>query len=64
MIENGNGIGIMSELMLSSIPNQLMRGTVTPKMEMEISLITHNFNELSTGAKKMSKMILERYSDK
>ena len=64
MIENGNGIGIMSELMLSSIPNQLVRGNVTPKMEMEISLITHNFNELSTGAKEMSKMILERYSDK
>lgn len=60
MIENGNGNGIISELMLSSIPNQLVRGTVSPKMEMEISLITHDFDELSTAAKEMANMILER----
>ena len=60
MIENENGTGIISELMLSTIPNELVRGTVLPKMEMEISLIAHNFNELSTAAKEMSDMILER----
>ena len=60
MIEEGNGHGIISELMLSTIPNELVRGTVTPKMEMEISLITHDFNELSTAAKEMSEMILQR----
>ncbi len=60
MIEEGNGRGIISELMLSTIPNELVRGTVSPKMEMEISLITHDFGELSTPAKEMSEMILER----
>ena len=33
MIEEENGIGIISELMLSTIPNQLVRGSVTPKMD-------------------------------
>ena len=37
-----------------------MIGEVKPAMEMEISLITHDFNELSTAAKCISDMILER----
>ena len=60
MIAEGNGKGVISELMLSTIPNELVRGTVLPKMEMEISLIAHDFEELSTAAKEISKMILER----
>ena len=60
MIENGNGSGIASELMLSTIPNELVRGTVIPKMEMEISLIAHDFDNLSTAAREMMQMILER----
>ena len=60
MIANGNGVGAFSELMLSTIPNKLVRGTVSPKMEMEISLIAHDFNNLPTAAREMSDMILER----
>jgi len=60
MVANGNGTGAISGLMLSTIPNELVVGDVTPAMEMEISLITHDFNELSTAAKCISDMILER----
>ncbi len=61
MIEEENGIGIISELMLSTIPNQLVRGSVTPKMDkIEISLISHDFGELPTAAKEISDMILQR----
>ncbi|MCC8023863.1 MAG: LysR family transcriptional regulator [Clostridium sp.] len=60
MVANGNGTGIISELVLSSIPNGLVRGTVNPPMQMEISLIANNFHELSTSAKEMASMILER----
>ena len=60
MIAEGNGKGIISELMLSTIPNELVRGSVTPKMEMEISLIAHDFGELSTSAREIAEMILER----
>ena len=61
MIEEENGIGIISELMLSTIPNQLVRGNVTPKMDkIEISLIAHDFGELPTAAKEISDMILQR----
>ena len=61
MIEEENGVGIISELMLSTIPNQLVRGSVTPKMDkIEISLIAHDFGELPTAAKEISGMILQR----
>ena len=61
MIEEGNGTGVISELMLSTIPNELVRGSVSPKMDkIEISLITHSFDDLSTAAKEMADMILER----
>lgn len=61
MVEEGNGTGVISELMLSTIPNELVRGSVVPKMDkIEISLITHSFDDLSTAAKEMASMILER----
>lgn len=60
LIANGNGTGVISELMLSSIPNSLVIGKVLPKMEMDISLIAHDFDELSVAAQQMTEMILER----
>lgn len=60
MIENNNGKGVISELMLSTIPNELVRGSVLPKMEIEISLIAHDFEELPAAAKEISDMILQR----
>lgn len=60
MIAEGNGTGIISELMLSTIPNTLVRGSVLPEIETEISLIAHDFDELSASAREMAGMILER----
>lgn len=60
MVSQGNGTGVLSELMLSSIPNSLVIGKVKPDIEVEISLIAHDFNELSPAAEKMVDMILER----
>ena len=60
MIENNNGIGIISELMLSTIPNALVRGDVLPKMEIDISLIAHDFDDLPTAAREITDMILQR----
>ena len=60
MVEEGNGVGVISELMLSTIPNQLVHGTVIPEIKMEISLIAHSFSELGAAAKEMADMILER----
>lgn len=60
MVANGNGTGAISQLMLATIPNELVIGEVKPAMEMEISLIAHDFGELSTAAQRMSEMILER----
>lgn len=60
MVENENGIGIISELMLSTIPNQLVRGTVLPVVNTEISLIAHDFQELPSSAKELAEMIIQR----
>lgn len=60
MVEGGNGAGVISELMLSTIPNELVRGPVLPEIEVNISLIAHNFNELPAAAKEMADMILAR----
>lgn len=60
MIERGNGNGIISELMLSTIPNELVRGSVLPSISTEISLIAQSFDELPTAAKEISEMIMQR----
>lgn len=60
LIKNGNGCGVGSELMFSTIPNDLVKGTINPKIEMEISLIVHDFKNLSAAAKEMVNMILKR----
>lgn len=59
MIAGGSGCGIISELMLSTIPNGLIRGTVEPPMEMEIGLIAHSFEDLPTAGREMADMILK-----
>lgn len=59
MIMNGNGCGIISELMLSTIPNGLVRGTIRPTIEVEISLIAQDFENLPPAAKEMANMVLE-----
>lgn len=60
MVANGNGTGMISELMLSTIPNSLIRGSVSPGMEMEIGLIAQSFGDLPTAAGELANMILER----
>lgn len=60
LIESSHGTGIISELMLSTIPNELVRGTVSPSMDREISLISNSFEELPAAAKELTGMILQR----
>lgn len=60
LIANGNGRGVISELMLSTIPNALVRGEVLPVMDVEISLLANHFQELSAPVREMAGMIQER----
>ena len=59
MVAGGNGTGIISQLMLSTIPNNLAIGKVFPEISLEISLVTHDFNNLSSASKEMSRMIVD-----
>ena len=58
MVAGGNGTGIISQLMLSTIPNNLAIGKVFPEISLEISLVTHDFNNLSSASKEMSRTIV------
>lgn len=60
LVESSHGTGIISELMLSTIPNELVRGTVSPSMDREISLIANSFDELPAAAKELAGLILQR----
>lgn len=59
MVKEGNGVGVISELMLSTISNELVRGSVLPKIEVDISLIAHHFSELPAATKEMVEMIMQ-----
>lgn len=61
MVANGNGTGIISELMLSSIQNELVTGKVKPEIKVEISLIAHSFTEMPTATERMTEMILNSH---
>lgn len=60
LVESSHGTGIISELMLSTIPNELVRGTVTPSLDREISLIANRFEDLPPAAKELTDLILQR----
>ena len=63
MISAGNGVGIVSKLMLSTLPNDLYTGKVLPDIRMEIGLVAHDFNNLSVSANEICRMILSSYFD-
>ncbi len=59
MVANRNGIGIISEYTLDSIPNNLPRCPVKPEICMHIDLIAHSFNDLTPVAKEFIKLLKE-----
>lgn len=59
LVEQGNGIGILSELVLDSTPNNLYRHIIFPKVEMEIGIIANDLNDLSPAASIFVKMVRE-----
>ena len=60
LIANGNGSGLVSELMLSTIPNKLFHGTLKPAITTEISLIAQDFRNLSPAAKEIVGMLQDK----
>ncbi|MBO1307315.1 LysR family transcriptional regulator [Enterococcus sp. 669A] len=57
MAQSGVGIGIISQFVLDSIPNQLYRAAVYPQVKMEYGIITNSFAELTPVAKEFVRII-------
>lgn len=57
-VENGYGVGIISDFVLSSINQDLIyKADIEPKIEIEIGMIAINFSDLGPAAAKMVEII-------
>lgn len=63
LVEQGNGIGIISELTLNAIQNNLYRHIITPPVELEIGIIAIDLNDLTIVANKMLNIVKEVCQD-
>ena len=59
MVREGNGLGVISEFTLSSIPNELRRCPVVPQIDTEIGLAAHALGELTPVAGEFVRMVRE-----
>ena len=59
LVENNNGIGILSQLVLDNTPNQLYRLPIIPKIEIKDAIIANSLDDLTPVAMEMKRMIIE-----
>ena len=59
LVNQGNGIGILSELVLNATPNSLYRHTIFPEVEMEIGIIANDLSDLTPVASALAYMVRE-----
>lgn len=57
----GNGIGIASRFALNAVPNKLSSCNITPKVRIEIGIISRDFADLSPAAKAFVRMLTENF---
>ena len=59
LVREGNGIGIISELVLDSIPNGLYRNALKPPVETKVGLIALDMQDMAPAATALMSMIKE-----
>lgn len=59
LVKQGNGIGILSELVLNATPNNLYRHTISPEVEMAIGIIASDLSDLTPVASTLAYMVRE-----
>lgn len=57
MVEEGNGIGVLSNMLLSMYPHKLYMQNIDPIIEMEVGLIAMDLNDLTPVATKLMEEI-------
>ena len=59
LVKEGNGTGILSELVLNATPNELFRQAVTPPVQMDIGIIANDLSDLTPVAFTLTQMVQE-----
>ena len=59
LVKEGNGTGILSELVLNATPNELFRQSVTPPVQMDIGIIANDLSDLTPVALTLMQMVEE-----
>lgn len=59
LVNVGNGIGILSELVLDATPNNLFRHTISPAVEMDVGVIAVDLDDLTPVATTLLYMVKE-----
>ncbi|MBQ8161087.1 MAG: LysR family transcriptional regulator [Clostridia bacterium] len=57
LVKEGNGIGILSELVLNATPNTLYRYAITPPVQMDIGIIANDLSDLTPVAYTLTQMV-------
>ena len=59
LVKEGNGTGILSELVLNATPNDLCRYVVSPPIEMDIGIVANDLSDLTPVAFTLAQMVRE-----
>ncbi|MDI6586426.1 LysR family transcriptional regulator [Bacillus subtilis] len=57
MVKNNLGIGIISNFTLSSVPHQLIKKDIFPRVTRDIGVIVHSFEEITPAAHEFIKVL-------
>ncbi|MED2948843.1 LysR family transcriptional regulator [Bacillus subtilis] len=57
MVKNNLGIGIISNFTLSSVPHQLIKKDIFPRVTRDIGVIAHSFEEITPAAHEFVKVL-------
>ncbi|AUZ38964.1 MULTISPECIES: LysR family transcriptional regulator [Bacillus] len=57
MVKNNLGIGIISNFTLSSVPHQLSKNDIFPRITRDIGVIAHSFEEITPAAHEFVKAL-------
>ncbi|MEC1548829.1 LysR family transcriptional regulator [Bacillus rugosus] len=57
MVKNNLGIGIISNFTLSSVPHQLIKKDIIPRITRDIGVIAHSFDEITPAAHEFIKVL-------
>lgn len=57
MVQNGNGIGVLTKFTLSVIPNQMQTCRILPQFTIDIGIVANSLDDLTPAAEEFRKVL-------